>query len=109
MERSKPCTVLASIMCRDFFESRRGRGGRHRGAGRRYEDRDERRFDDQRNRRRDRSRSPGQRRGHSPAREGSAERRARIEQWNREREEHQAVETVSPGPVPRDATDNPEE
>ncbi|CAM6016908.1 hypothetical protein CY35_15G042400 [Sphagnum magellanicum] len=94
---------------RDFFESRRGRGGRHRGAGRRYEDRDERRFDDQRNRRRDRSRSPGQRRGHSPAREGSAERRARIEQWNREREEHQAVETVSPGPVPRDATDNPED
>ncbi|KAI3725289.1 hypothetical protein L1987_65072 [Smallanthus sonchifolius] len=33
-----------------------------------------------------RSRSPGAKRNRSPVREGSAERRAKIEQWNRERE-----------------------
>ncbi|GAB2269257.1 hypothetical protein Dimus_004182, partial [Dionaea muscipula] len=37
-------------------------------------------------RRRGRSRSPGGRRERSPAREGSEERRAKIEQWNREKE-----------------------
>ncbi|XP_031275706.1 splicing factor U2af small subunit B-like [Pistacia vera] len=36
--------------------------------------------------RRGRSRSPGGRRNCSPVREGSEERRAKIEQWNRERE-----------------------
>ncbi len=101
--------IFIPVVCREFFEPRRGRGGRHRGGGRRYEDRDERRFDDSRNRRRDRSRSPGQKRGRSPAREGSAERRARIEQWNREREEREAVETGSPGPAPRDAAPEPED
>ncbi|XP_023749746.2 splicing factor U2af small subunit B [Lactuca sativa] len=34
-----------------------------------------------------RSRSPGGKRNRSPVREGSAERRAKIEQWNREREQ----------------------
>ncbi|KAK7853704.1 splicing factor u2af small subunit b [Quercus suber] len=38
---------------------------------------------------RSRSRSPGERRNHSPVREGSEERRAKIEQWNREREQQQ--------------------
>ncbi|CAA2995011.1 splicing factor U2af small subunit B-like [Olea europaea subsp. europaea] len=38
-------------------------------------------------RRRGRSRSPGGKRYNSPVREGSEERRAKIEQWNREREE----------------------
>nr|QEX51156.1 splicing factor U2af small subunit B-like isoform X1 [Cymbidium ensifolium]QEX51237.1 splicing factor U2af small subunit B-like isoform X2 [Cymbidium ensifolium]QEX51242.1 splicing factor U2af small subunit B-like isoform X3 [Cymbidium ensifolium] len=69
---------------RRSFEDRR----RHQ-----YDDRD-RQHDDRG--RRPRSRSPGHRRGRSspvgrknrsPVREGSAERRAKIEQWNREREE----------------------
>lgn len=69
-----------------------------RGRGRRYSDYDDR--DDRRFRRKepDRSHSPRSRRrsppGHRnrspPAREGSAERRAKIEQWNREREEQQS-------------------
>ncbi|PKU82647.1 splicing factor U2af small subunit B-like [Dendrobium catenatum] len=37
--------------------------------------------------RKGRSRSPGGRNNRSPVREGSAERRAKIEQWNREREQ----------------------
>lgn len=72
-----------------------GRGSRHNGGG------DERRYDrdDRRGyRRRDddrapspagRRRSPSGYRNRSPVREGSAERRAKIEQWNREREELQ--------------------
>ncbi|CAM8909753.1 unnamed protein product [Rhodiola kirilowii] len=39
---------------------------------------------------RGRSRSPGARRNRSPVREGSAERRARIEMWNKEREHVEA-------------------
>lgn len=74
----------------------RPRGGR--GYGRRNE-RDSG-YQDYRNGRRPRSRSPGHRRGRSrsrsprrnrsPVREGSAERRAKIEQWNREREQKEA-------------------
>ncbi|KAG0577816.1 hypothetical protein M758_5G177100 [Ceratodon purpureus] len=96
---------------RDFYEPRRGRGGgRGRGYGRRYEEWDDRRYDDRRGggrsdgRRRDRSRSrTPPRRGRSPAggREGSAERRAKIEQWNREREERQAAENAPVGSPPR--------
>lgn len=59
-----------------------------RGNGRRYDDRDYRSSDRDERRggvRRTRSRSP--RRNRSPVRDGSVERRARIEQWNREREE----------------------
>ncbi|OMO90254.1 hypothetical protein COLO4_19285 [Corchorus olitorius] len=70
----------------------RPHGGR--GHGRRYEDRDhhqESRSRRQRSRspghRRGRSRSPGGKRNRSPVREGSEERRAKIEQWNREREQ----------------------
>jgi len=62
-----------------------------RGNGRRYEDRDYRSSDRDERRgslKRTRSRSP--RRNRSPARDGSAERRARIEQWNRERESQNA-------------------
>ncbi|XP_042515416.1 splicing factor U2af small subunit B-like isoform X2 [Macadamia integrifolia] len=69
-----------------------------RGHGRWHDDRDLNNFDDRG--RRPRSRSPGQRRGRSPSprgrrnrspvREGSAERRAKIEQWNREREAAQS-------------------
>ncbi|GJP45537.1 hypothetical protein CLOM_g4923 [Closterium sp. NIES-68] len=67
----------------DRYDDRRGGGGygygRGGGGGRgRYDDR---RFDDRRRGRRSRSRS------RSPVREGSAERRAKIEQWNRAREE----------------------
>lgn len=66
------------------------------GYGRRHEDREY--YHDSRARRhrsispghkRGRSRSPGGRRNRSPVREGSEERRARIEQWNREREEQE--------------------
>lgn len=76
-----------------YYEDRpRGHGGR--GHDRRYDDVDER---DGHRGRRTRSRSPGgrrrgrsrsysPRRNRSPIREGSAERRAKIEQWNRERE-----------------------
>ncbi|KAF9597081.1 hypothetical protein IFM89_015272 [Coptis chinensis] len=71
----------------------RSHGGR--GQGRRSDDRDH--HHDNRVRK-PRSRSPGHRRGRSrspggkrnkspPARDGSAERRARIEQWNREKEQ----------------------
>ncbi|KAG2674505.1 hypothetical protein I3760_13G140000 [Carya illinoinensis] len=68
------------------------------GSGRKYDERD--RYYESRSRRhrsdspghkreRSRSRSPGGRRNHSPVREGSEERRAKIEQWNREREQQQ--------------------
>ncbi|KAH7372406.1 hypothetical protein KP509_17G002300 [Ceratopteris richardii] len=70
-----------------------GRGGRHGGNEFKH-DRDDRRFhgrDDERGRNPLGSRqSPGHRK-RSPIREGSAERRAKIEQWNREREELQRV------------------
>ncbi|KAA3455498.1 Splicing factor U2af small subunit B [Gossypium australe] len=63
---------------------------------RRYNDRDN--YHESRSRRRrstspghrrGRSRSPGGKRNHSPIREGSEERRAKIEQWNREREQQE--------------------
>ncbi|CAK9136857.1 unnamed protein product [Ilex paraguariensis] len=50
--------------------------------------------------RRGRSRSPGGRRNRSPVREGSEERRAKIEQWNREREHAEFANKNA-----RDATD----
>lgn len=63
-------------------------------SSRRYDDRDsyhesrsKRRRSTSPGHRRGRSRSPGGRRDRSPAREGSEERRAKIEQWNREKEE----------------------
>ncbi|XP_057781912.1 splicing factor U2af small subunit B-like [Salvia miltiorrhiza] len=63
-----------------------------RSQSRRYDDHDH--HDSRRRRkstsprsRRGRSRSPGGRRNRSPIREGSEERRAKIEQWNREKEE----------------------
>ncbi|KAK6936156.1 RNA recognition motif domain [Dillenia turbinata] len=63
------------------------------GHSRRYDDREHhhdsrswRRRSISPNHRSGRSRSPGERRK-SPAREGSAERRAKIEQWNREKEQ----------------------
>ncbi|XP_068659716.1 splicing factor U2af small subunit B-like [Aristolochia californica] len=72
------------------------RSNRH---SRRYDERDH--HDDHRSRRgRSRSpgrgrggpnRSPGGRRNRSPVREGSAERRAKIEQWNREKEQAEQV------------------
>ncbi|KAL5716739.1 hypothetical protein ACHQM5_009866 [Ranunculus cassubicifolius] len=56
--------------------------------GRSHEERShESRRDDRARRRRGRSTSPGGRRNRTPEREGSAERRAKIEQWNREREQ----------------------
>ncbi|KAF8395336.1 hypothetical protein HHK36_019281 [Tetracentron sinense] len=74
-------------------QEERSHGGR--GFGRRYDDRDHHYHDDRARktksrspgRRRGRSRSPGGRRNRSPVREGSAERRAKIEQWNREKEQ----------------------
>ncbi|PIA43378.1 hypothetical protein AQUCO_01900036v1 [Aquilegia coerulea] len=54
---------------------------------RKYDERDHHYHDGRARRRRGRSTSPGGRRNRSPEREGSAERRAKIEQWNREREQ----------------------
>ncbi|CAO2839405.1 unnamed protein product [Amaranthus hypochondriacus] len=60
-------------------------GGRDDDRGRRNVDK-ERRARSRSPRQRGRSRSPGGRRDRSPVRENSEERRAKIEQWNRERE-----------------------
>eukprot|EP00252_Welwitschia_mirabilis_P015466 TRINITY_DN33_c1_g4_i2.p1 TRINITY_DN33_c1_g4~~TRINITY_DN33_c1_g4_i2.p1 ORF type:complete len:211 (-),score=33.98 TRINITY_DN33_c1_g4_i2:499-1131(-) len=80
------------------YDDRYRHGGR--GYDRRYDD-DERDRDGYRgrrtrsrspvSRRRGRSRSYSPRRNRSPVREGSAERRAKIEQWNREREAQAAA------------------
>ncbi|XP_047971853.1 splicing factor U2af small subunit B-like [Salvia hispanica] len=53
----------------------------------RHESRSRRRKSTSPRSRRGRSRSPGGRRNRSPVREGSEERRAKIAQWNREKEE----------------------
>ncbi|KAF3948004.1 hypothetical protein CMV_025943 [Castanea mollissima] len=74
----------------------RSHGGR--GSSKRYDERDYYHESQSRRHRttspghrrgRSRSRSPGGRRNRSPVREGSEERRAKIEQWNREREQQQ--------------------
>ncbi|XP_027159473.1 splicing factor U2af small subunit B-like isoform X2 [Coffea eugenioides] len=71
---------------------------------RRYEDRDyhhesrsrkHRSTSPDRRRGRSRSRSPGGRRDRSPVRDGSEERRARIEMWNREREEAELANKIN--------------
>ncbi|KAK6138414.1 hypothetical protein DH2020_027845 [Rehmannia glutinosa] len=110
-----PVTDFREATCRQYEEDACNRGGycnfmhlkrisRHRSHGeryhesrshssRRYDDRDYHESRGRRNRstspsrRRGRSRSPGGRRDRSPIREGSEERRAKIEQWNREKEE----------------------
>lgn len=75
---------------------------RGRGYSRRYDDYDYY-YDGKRRRhrstspdhRRGQSRSPARRRDRSPVREGSEERRAKIEQWNREREEQERAKQVN--------------
>ncbi|KAL2536241.1 Splicing factor U2af small subunit B [Forsythia ovata] len=67
---------------RDYHESRRKR---HRSSSP--------------SRRRGRSRSPGGRRDRSPVREGSEERRAKIEQWNREREDAERANKPNTGVI----------
>ncbi|XP_057474160.1 splicing factor U2af small subunit B-like isoform X2 [Actinidia eriantha] len=76
------------------YDDERTHGGGGHGSGRRDDDRDyHHESRSKRNRsvslghRRGRSRSPGGRRNRSPVREGSEERGAKIEQWNREREQ----------------------
>ncbi|KAK6778718.1 hypothetical protein RDI58_025436 [Solanum bulbocastanum] len=72
------------------YEEPRPQGGRgfgRRGGGDRYHDRGRRPRSRSPGRRSGHSRSPGGRRNRSPNREGSEERRAKIEQWNREKEE----------------------
>ncbi|KAG2617528.1 hypothetical protein PVAP13_3NG181692 [Panicum virgatum] len=66
---------------RDDYRRGGGGGGGGRGRGSRHD-----RYDDGGRRRRG---SPPPRRGRSPVRESSEERRAKIEQWNREREAKQ--------------------
>ncbi|KAL1549335.1 splicing factor U2af small subunit B-like [Salvia divinorum] len=61
-------------------------GSRRRGGDNRHHDRSRRPRSRSPGRRSGRSRSPGRRRNRSPVRESSAERRAKIEQWNKERE-----------------------
>ncbi|XP_058087046.1 splicing factor U2af small subunit B-like [Magnolia sinica] len=66
----------------------RGYGRRHDEKDPYYEDRGRRaRSRSPARGRKGRSRSPGGRKNRSPVREGSAERRAKIEQWNREKEQ----------------------
>ncbi|KAL3825822.1 hypothetical protein ACJIZ3_021851 [Penstemon smallii] len=67
--------------------SREDRHGSGRRGEHRHDDRGRRPRSRSPSRRSGRSRSPGGRRNRSPVRENSAERRAKIEQWNREREE----------------------
>ncbi|KAG8371204.1 hypothetical protein BUALT_Bualt13G0062900 [Buddleja alternifolia] len=73
-----------------------------RSHSRRHDDRDHherrsRRHSTSPSRRRGRSRSPGGRRDRSPIREGSEERRAKIEQWNREKEEAERASKADTG------------
>ncbi|KAL0426502.1 UNVERIFIED_CONTAM: Splicing factor U2af small subunit B [Sesamum latifolium] len=73
--------------------------GRHgsgrRGGDHRHHDRGRRPRSRSPGRRNGRSRSPGGRRNRSPARESSAERRAKIEQWNKEREAESAIDNTN--------------
>ncbi|KAG9151520.1 hypothetical protein Leryth_023496 [Lithospermum erythrorhizon] len=95
---------------RHLFGRRRRSGSRSRSpyrqgsydarAHRRHEDRDyhhrkRNRSSSPSRRRGRRSRSPGVRRDRSPVRDGSEERRARIEQWNREKEEAEQSNKVN--------------
>jgi len=82
----------------------------HRSRSSKYDDRDrDRDYHHDSDSRRRRTSSPGRRRGRSPSRsrspvgrrncspvrDGSEERRARIEQWNREREEKEPASKVN--------------
>eukprot|EP00252_Welwitschia_mirabilis_P015464 TRINITY_DN33_c1_g3_i1.p1 TRINITY_DN33_c1_g3~~TRINITY_DN33_c1_g3_i1.p1 ORF type:complete len:313 (-),score=49.35 TRINITY_DN33_c1_g3_i1:336-1274(-) len=103
-----------SISPRRDYERHRHYDDRHRYGGRGYD----RRYDDERGRdgyhgRRTRSRSPvsrkrgrsrsySPRRHRSPIREGSVERRAKIEQWNREREAQAAAAAANFNPPVQD-------
>ncbi|KAK4432526.1 Splicing factor U2af small subunit B [Sesamum alatum] len=73
-----------------------GRHGSGHGSGRRgdhrHHDRGRRPRSRSPGRRSGRSRSPGGRRNRSPVRESSAERRAKIEQWNKEREAESTID-----------------
>ncbi|CAH1452489.1 unnamed protein product [Lactuca virosa] len=74
------------------YEERGHSGHSH---SRRYDDRDrDRDYYHERGSRRHRSTSPLHRRQLSPVREGSEERRAKIEEWNRKREEAAKVNMV---------------
>ncbi|XP_011094422.1 splicing factor U2af small subunit B-like [Sesamum indicum] len=74
------------------YEERHGSGRR---GDHRHHDRGRRPRSRSPGRRRGRSRSPGGRRNRSPVRESSAERRAKIEQWNKEREEAESARDYS--------------
>ncbi|KAF3795395.1 Splicing factor U2af small subunit A [Nymphaea thermarum] len=95
---------------RNYDERPHGGG---RGYGRRFDDR-EFQFEDRGRRGRSRSprrrggrsRSPGGRRNRSPEREGSAERRAKIEQWNREREQAAASSAANNNGINNNDTDD---
>ncbi|PWA48241.1 RNA recognition motif domain, eukaryote [Artemisia annua] len=77
-----------------------GRGGSERRGSGGYSDRHSERSRRPRSRspgrRSGRSRSPGGKRNRSPVREGSAERRAKIEQWNREKEQAKSAPETAP-------------
>ncbi|KAL8480947.1 hypothetical protein ACS0TY_027461 [Phlomoides rotata] len=86
----------------------------HGSRSRRYDDRD---YSESRSRRhrstseshrrgRSRSRSPGGRRDRSPIRGGSEERRAKIEQWNREKEEAERASKANAGGEDRRSENN---
>ncbi|CAM8919118.1 unnamed protein product [Rhodiola kirilowii] len=74
----------------DYYRDRDGEHYRSERSRRKSIDRNRReRYDDEEYDTRRRHRSPRRSRSRSPVREGSEERRAKIEQWNRERDEKQ--------------------
>ncbi|KAL8484412.1 hypothetical protein ACS0TY_026910 [Phlomoides rotata] len=86
----------------------------HGSRSRRYDDRDyyesqsrrHRSTSESHRRGRSRSRSPGGRRDRSPIRGGSEERRAKIEQWNREKEEAERASKANAGGEDRRSENN---
>ncbi|XP_022846233.1 splicing factor U2af small subunit B-like [Olea europaea var. sylvestris] len=75
----------------DYEDHSRGGHGSGRRNDHRHHDRGRRPRSRSPGRRGGRSRSPGGRRNRSPVRESSMERRAKIEQWNRERDQAESA------------------
>uniref|UniRef100_A0A803N011 Uncharacterized protein n=1 Tax=Chenopodium quinoa TaxID=63459 RepID=A0A803N011_CHEQI len=105
-----PVTDFREATCRQYEENNCNRGGycnfmhlkrisshsskRHDDRDSYYESRSRRHRSTSPDHRRGRSRSPASKRDRrSPSREGSEERRAKIEQWNREKEEAAKMQT----------------
>ncbi|CAH9113916.1 unnamed protein product [Cuscuta epithymum] len=82
---------------RGHEEQPHGGHGYHRRGDHRHQERGRRPRSRSPGRRGGQSRSPAGRRNRSPVREGSAERRAKIEQWNRERDHNDSGKSEHTG------------